>query len=219
VNIRKTVTAIALCAATTLGLVACDPATTPESSPAASAGTVATTAPASASAGSEVPDFVGMGLQSAQDAAQAAGFDRLTSHDASDQDRMQILDRNWTVCDQTPAAGTSTSTSTTIDMGAVKTDETCPANATTAPAPTTTRATPRPKPVPTHTATTHRPVATHTAATTSGGSSSGGTSTHTEPPVEDHGGATALCNDGTFSYSAHHQGTCSHHHGVAEFYN
>jgi hypothetical protein len=33
--------------------------------------------------------------------------------------------------------------------------------------------------------------------------------------VNDHDGATALCNDGTLSYSAHHQGTCSHHHGVA----
>lgn len=30
-------------------------------------------------------------------------------------------------------------------------------------------------------------------------------------------GATALCNDGTFSYSQHHQGTCSHHHGVAKW--
>lgn len=33
--------------------------------------------------------------------------------------------------------------------------------------------------------------------------------------VDDHGGAMAECNDGTLSYSAHHQGTCSHHGGVA----
>ncbi|WP_431221094.1 DUF3761 domain-containing protein [Leifsonia xyli] len=32
------------------------------------------------------------------------------------------------------------------------------------------------------------------------------------------GGATALCNDGTLSFSAHHQGTCSHHGGVAVWY-
>ena len=32
------------------------------------------------------------------------------------------------------------------------------------------------------------------------------------------GGATALCNDGTYSYSANHRGTCSHHGGVAEWY-
>jgi hypothetical protein len=28
-------------------------------------------------------------------------------------------------------------------------------------------------------------------------------------------GATARCNDGTYSYSTHHSGTCSHHGGVA----
>jgi len=28
-------------------------------------------------------------------------------------------------------------------------------------------------------------------------------------------GATARCNDGTYSYSQHHQGSCSHHGGVA----
>jgi len=27
-------------------------------------------------------------------------------------------------------------------------------------------------------------------------------------------GATAECYDGTYSFSAHHQGTCSHHGGV-----
>jgi len=32
-------------------------------------------------------------------------------------------------------------------------------------------------------------------------------------------GATAICNDGTISYSAHHRGTCSHHGGVAEWCN
>ncbi len=30
-------------------------------------------------------------------------------------------------------------------------------------------------------------------------------------------GATAICDDGTYSYSAHHQGSCSHHGGVAQF--
>ena len=28
-------------------------------------------------------------------------------------------------------------------------------------------------------------------------------------------GATAKCNDGTYSFSQHRQGTCSHHGGVA----
>jgi hypothetical protein len=31
-------------------------------------------------------------------------------------------------------------------------------------------------------------------------------------------GATAKCNDGTYSYSTHRSGTCSHHGGVAVWY-
>ncbi|MER5604019.1 DUF3761 domain-containing protein [Streptomyces sp. NPDC002265] len=27
-----------------------------------------------------------------------------------------------------------------------------------------------------------------------------------------------MCNDGTYSYAAHHQGACSHHGGVDVFY-
>jgi hypothetical protein len=30
-------------------------------------------------------------------------------------------------------------------------------------------------------------------------------------------GASAQCNDGTYSFSEHHQGTCSHHGGVARW--
>lgn len=30
-------------------------------------------------------------------------------------------------------------------------------------------------------------------------------------------GATARCRDGTYSFSEHRQGTCSHHSGVAEW--
>lgn len=30
-------------------------------------------------------------------------------------------------------------------------------------------------------------------------------------------GATAKCRDGTFSFSQHHSGTCSHHGGVANW--
>jgi hypothetical protein len=30
---------------------------------------------------------------------------------------------------------------------------------------------------------------------------------------------TAVCNDGTFSYSQHRRGTCSHHGGVARWIN
>jgi hypothetical protein len=30
-------------------------------------------------------------------------------------------------------------------------------------------------------------------------------------------GETAICNDGSHSFSRHHAGTCSHHSGVAEW--
>ncbi|MEU4654616.1 hypothetical protein AB0G32_11805 [Streptomyces sp. NPDC023723] len=74
-----------------------------------------------------VPDFVGMGLQSAQDEAQEAGFYGLTSHDALGRDRMQAFDRNWKVCSQNVEAGSSEPTDTDLDFGAVKLEEDCPA--------------------------------------------------------------------------------------------
>ena len=40
----------------------------------------------------------------------------------------------------------------------------------------------------------------------------------TATPVAPGGGATALCRDGSYSYAAHHQGACSHHGGVEQFY-
>ncbi|MFD9367037.1 hypothetical protein ACFWA6_04900 [Streptomyces sp. NPDC060020] len=73
-----------------------------------------------------VPNFVGQVLQTAQDGAQAAGFYFLSSHDALGKNRNQVLDRNWKVCTQTPAAGTATSTDTKIDFGTVKNEESCP---------------------------------------------------------------------------------------------
>ncbi|MEV6176933.1 PASTA domain-containing protein [Streptomyces sp. NPDC052015] len=73
-----------------------------------------------------LPDMKGKGLQSAQDQAQAAGFFYLTSHDALGRGRMQVLDRNWKVCSQTPAAGAHP-TDTKVDFGTVKLEEECPA--------------------------------------------------------------------------------------------
>jgi uncharacterized protein DUF3761 len=43
-----------------------------------------------------------------------------------------------------------------------------------------------------------------------------GDDTKSAPPGAQ--GATALCQDGTLSYSQHHQGTCSGHGGVATWY-
>ncbi len=78
----------------------------------------------------ELPNLVGKGFQSAQDAAQAAGFSVLTSHDSLGRGRNQILDREWKVCFQKPKAGQH-STDTEIDLGTVKLDKTCPAKDST----------------------------------------------------------------------------------------
>jgi hypothetical protein len=71
-----------------------------------------------------LPDLVGQDLQAAQDEAQAAGFYALDDQDASGQGRLQILDRNWTVCSQDPEPGTHP-TDTPVILYAVKDDETC----------------------------------------------------------------------------------------------
>jgi hypothetical protein len=39
----------------------------------------------------------------------------------------------------------------------------------------------------------------------------------TQAPYNPYAGATAICSDGTLSFSAHRSGTCSHHGGVAEW--
>ncbi|MEU0432500.1 hypothetical protein ABZ153_12835 [Streptomyces sp. NPDC006290] len=86
-----------------------------------------------AAARKKVPVFVGMGLQSAQDAAQAQGFYSLKSHDSLGRDRMQAFDRNWKVCSQNYQAGKTIPVDTTLDFGAVKLEETCPAKDMQAP--------------------------------------------------------------------------------------
>lgn len=72
-----------------------------------------------------LPDLAGKGLQVAQDAAQEAGFSRLTSHDALGRGREQVLDRNWKVCGQQPGAGKHR-VDVQVDFGTVKLDEDCP---------------------------------------------------------------------------------------------
>ena len=81
---------------------------------------------AAASAARTVANFIGKGLQTAQDDAQAQGFYNLTSHDATGRARHQIFDRDWKVCFQTPAAGTTASSGSRLDFGVVKLDQRCP---------------------------------------------------------------------------------------------
>jgi len=71
-----------------------------------------------------LPNLVGQDLQAAQDEAQAAGFYALDDQDASGQNRLQVLDRNWVVCSQEPDAGTHP-TDTPVVLYAVKDDESC----------------------------------------------------------------------------------------------
>ncbi|MFE7563632.1 hypothetical protein [Kitasatospora sp. NPDC057500] len=148
---RRTLTALASVLAVA-GLAACDPIATGTTrstaapavtAPAADAADAPAAPPAGAAApaggGSAktavLPNFIGMGLQSAQDAAQKAGFYLLTSHDALGRSRNQIADRNWKVCGQSPAAGEQP-TSAKVDMAAVKLDEQCPSHDRGASAPT-----------------------------------------------------------------------------------
>lgn len=71
-----------------------------------------------------LPNLVGQDLQTAQDAAQDAGFYALDDQDASGQNRLQVYDRNWIVCSQDPKPGTHP-TDTPVTLYAVKDDETC----------------------------------------------------------------------------------------------
>ncbi len=88
-----------------------------------------TSSPSSSSASDAKPktttveNYVGMELQAAQDAAQAEGITHLESSDYTGQGRAQVWDRNWTVCAQTPAAGSSMSTDDTLTFEAVKESE------------------------------------------------------------------------------------------------
>lgn len=107
---------------------------TPAISAPASTPTASDDAKEAAAEKKTLPNFVGMGLQSAQDKAQAAGFYGLDSHDSLGRDRNQFLDRDWKVCSQKPAAGKAVSTDSTVDFGAVKLEETCPASDQAAPA-------------------------------------------------------------------------------------
>jgi hypothetical protein len=77
-----------------------------------------------------MPSMVGKDLQSAQDAVQTHGVFYSTSHDLLGS-RMQVVDSNWTVCTQTPTAGSAVKGPDSewegkIDFGVVKLTETCP---------------------------------------------------------------------------------------------
>lgn len=119
-----------LTACTVLMLTACDEGDDSTEGAPAAASSMVPSATATVT-GTSLPDLTGNDLQSAQDAAQAAGYRRLASHDLLGT-RSQLVDRNWQVCAQEPAAGPQP-TSVLVDFGVIKTGETCPGQVTASP--------------------------------------------------------------------------------------
>jgi hypothetical protein len=70
-----------------------------------------------------VPNVVGINHQLAQDTMQAAGYYNLSEEDATGANRMLIIDRNWVVVEQIPAAGTKANADTTIVLRSKKIGE------------------------------------------------------------------------------------------------
>ncbi|MFD3555841.1 hypothetical protein ACFWWA_27640 [Streptomyces goshikiensis] len=140
-------TTLLITAVAALTLAACNPQAADPDDKASAAGASAPSATPTASGKAPggkasgkattatLPQLVGKGLQTAQDEAQAAGFFSLKSHDSLGQERLQALDRNWKVCSQTPGGGAKVDTDTTVDFGAVKLEESCPAADAPAPQP------------------------------------------------------------------------------------
>jgi len=73
-----------------------------------------------------LPNLVGRNLQAAQDLLQSKGSFLFHEVDATGQGREQVLDRDWKVCSQKPAAGTTVSVVRIITVRAVKVSESCP---------------------------------------------------------------------------------------------
>ena len=84
------------------------PAPAPTAAPAPAPAAAPAAGPAEDVAAGTMPDVVCLDLQAAQDTIQAeTGLFFSDSHDATGQDRMQVMDRNWLVVGQQPAAGTA----------------------------------------------------------------------------------------------------------------
>ncbi|MEU1107284.1 PASTA domain-containing protein [Streptomyces tibetensis] len=124
-NMRRHVITALLSSLTLLSLTACGNDGSKEAPPKTESSAPTTSATTEGAKTADLPNLVGKGLQSAQDAAQAAGFYALASHDSLGRGRKQVLDRDWKVCFQTPGPGRRT-TDTEVDLGVVKLEETCP---------------------------------------------------------------------------------------------
>lgn len=137
----RTIAAIGACVLA-LSVAGCDAASKPETitTPARTDPSAATEVAPQTPAPTEVPengpaeqwvmpDLTGTVLQDAQNAIQSLTGNAVyftDSHDLSGKGRHQVMDDNWKVCDQNIAAGSTLSTTSKIDFGVVKLDETCP---------------------------------------------------------------------------------------------
>lgn len=72
-----------------------------------------------------MPRVVGMNLQLAQDLLQSKGSYILDQVDHKGLFRFQVLDSNWKVCKQSPAAGKVVLASTVVTLSSVKLTERC----------------------------------------------------------------------------------------------
>lgn len=73
-----------------------------------------------------MPDFTDWNLQDAQDGLQAIGNYNLKQADAYGLGRVMVLDSNWHVCSQSPAADEVTNVEAPITLYSAKNDELCP---------------------------------------------------------------------------------------------
>ena len=104
------------------------PAPPPAVAPTAAAPAAGSAGTGSAGTSWTMPDLVGSNLQDAQNGVQdLTDFEIAvtTSHDSTGAGRQQVLDRNWKVCSQSVAPGTTITKGAKIDFGTVKLDEAC----------------------------------------------------------------------------------------------
>lgn len=110
---------------TVVTVIKAAPATDSSSNPStdsSSAGSVSDGGTGGNSSGGKitVPNEVGKQHQAAQDDLQAHGLYNLSEEDATGQGRMLIIDRNWKVVSQSPAAGTKVSDDSNITLKSKK---------------------------------------------------------------------------------------------------
>ena len=134
---RKPISAGATVAALlVVAIVGCGDGSANQAAPPAKTVTVERTAPSAAPAPEEsapvepeagtditVPDVVGRDHQAAQDRMQEAGLFNLAEEDATGQGRALLVDRNWTVVEQSPKAGSKVKEDRTITLRSKKKGE------------------------------------------------------------------------------------------------